>query len=388
MIPKRNLKRAIKKSIKQPGYALSNLSKRIKASVYYKYGNGKSSWPETISIFITYKCNLNCKMCGQWGDQGTFKYYDKTTLQHQLSLESIKKLVEDVKFFNPNITLFGGEPLINPDIIKIIKVIKKNGLRCNLITNGTLMEKYAQDLVKSGLDEIIFSLDGDEKTHDSIRGIPGTFQRALKGFQKLDQLKKQTEQKKPLVNINSTIFEDNHQFFNATIAEARKFNPDNLTFHHLLFLNADDVNTFQRFFNHKFGQPPFDWQGFATNTLPDINPDKIISQITSINQQKYPFSISFFPNFNNNDIKKWYNNFSFKSSSYKNRCLSLWLTAYIFPDGNVRPYHTMNYNLGNIHDQSFTAIWNNDKFRKLRQYIIKHKFFTICSKGCTEFFRY
>lgn len=85
---------------------------------------------------------------------------------------------------------------------------------------------------------------------------------------------------------------------------------------------------------------------------------------------------------------QWYDNYTYTSKSYKNRCLSLWMTAYIFPDGTVRPYHTMNYDLGNIHDSSFLKIWNNDKFVNLRKYISDNKCFKICAKGCTEFFRY
>lgn len=388
MIPRRNLLRAIKKSVHQPGYAVQNLTKRIKANTYYKFGKGKSSWPETISIFITYKCNLKCKMCGQWGDQGVFKNYDKNTLSHQLSIETIKKLVDDVKFFKPNITLFGGEPLINPEIIEIIKIIKSGGMRCNLITNGTLISKYAEELISSGLDEIIFSLDGSEKIHDSIRGIPGTFNKALAGFQKLNSIKKNLNKKKPLININSTIFESNYEIFLNTIEAAKLFSPDNFTFHHLLFLDKTNVDEFQMEFKNTYGQTPYDWQGFAVDKIPDIDPQKIIQQINELKTIKTKFNVSFYPNFNNDDIREWYSNYNFESKSYKNRCMSLWMTAYIFPDGSVRPYHSMNYDLGNIQNDCFLSIWNNDNFIKLRQQIIKHKSFKVCSKGCTEFFRY
>jgi len=388
MIPRRNILRALKKSLYQPGYAFQNLKKRTKAHLSYRFGNGKSSWPETISIFITYKCNLKCKMCGQWGENGTFKYFDKSTLNNQLSIDEIETFIKDVKFYKPNITLFGGEPLINPEIIDIIKIIKKAGLRCNIITNGTLIKKYAEELIDSGLDEIIFSLDGPEEIHDSIRGIPGTFQKALAGFKQLNELKISKNLKKPFININSTIFESNYECFADTIVASKEFYPDNLTFHHLLFLDNHRIPKFQESFQSSFGQNPLDWQGFGVNAIPTINPEKIISQIAEITKQSYPFNISFYPNFDDQDIQKWYKNFEFNSGSYKNRCMSLWMTAYIFPDGSVRPYHTMNYNIGNIKEYSFNTIWNNEKYQNFRKHIIKHKSFEICSKGCTEFFRY
>ncbi len=388
MIPRRNILRAIRKSIHQPKYAFQNIIKRAKAYWSYNFGHGKSNWPETISLFITYKCNLKCKMCGQWGDKGIFKSYDKNTLNHQLSLEAITKLIKDVKFFKPNITLFGGEPLINPEIIEIIKIIKDNDLRCNLITNGVLIKKYAQELIDSGLDEIIFSLDGPEEIHDSIRGIPGTYRKALEGFEELNKIKTAKNKKNPMININSTIFETNYLHFSETISVAQKFYPDNLTFHHLLFLDKTKVSKFQNYFDEKFGQNPFDWQGFTSDKVPTIDPQKIISQISEINSQKHTFNVSFYPNFNNIDIINWYSKFYFKSKSYKNRCMSLWMTAYIFPDGTIRPYHSMNYDIGNINQDSFLNIWNNKNYIKLRKYILKFKSFEVCAKGCTEFFRY
>ena len=388
MIPRRNFLRALKKSIHQPGYAIQNLVKRTKAHLSYHFGNGKSSWPETISIFITYKCNLKCKMCGQWGEKGTFKNYDKSTLNHQLSINEIQKLVNNVKFYKPNITLFGGEPLINPEIIEIIKIIKAGGLRCNIITNGILIKKYAEELIDSGLDEIIFSLDGPEDIHDSIRGIPGTYHKALSGFQLLNELKKTKNRNKPFININSTIFESNYEYFAETVKASQQFHPDNLTFHHLLFLENKKIPKFQKFFISKFGQNPVDWQGFGVDQVPKINWKKITSQIVKIKKQSHPFHISFYPNFKDDDIKEWYQKYEFESKSYQNRCMSLWMTAYIFPNGSVRPYHTMNYNIGNIKNNLFNEIWNNEKYQNFRKHIIKHKAFEICSKGCTEFFRY
>ena len=99
-------------------------------------------------------------------------------------------------------------------------------------------------------------------------------------------------------------------------------------------------------------------------------------------------NISVFPNFDNDEIRRWYTQFEFTSTSYRNRCMSLWMTAYIFPDGSVRPYHSMNYIVGNIRNDTFRNIWNNDTYKAYRKYIKTHKKFTVCSKGCTEFFRY
>ncbi|HOU36630.1 MAG TPA: hypothetical protein PK562_05095 [Candidatus Omnitrophota bacterium] len=64
MIPARNLGRFFYKAVRQPGYAFGVFSKRMIAWFYYWLGNGRSSMPEAVTLFLTHRCNLRCKMCG------------------------------------------------------------------------------------------------------------------------------------------------------------------------------------------------------------------------------------------------------------------------------------------------------------------------------------
>ncbi len=327
-------------------------------------------------------------MCGQWGEKGVFKNYGKDLLKMRLSLEEIKDLVNNVKHFKPNITLFGGEPMLYPNWIKVVEIVKSAGLRCNIITNGVLIGRWAQEIVDVRLDEIIFSLDGPEEIHDKIRRVPGTFKKSIEGFHILNDLKHKKNATKPLININSTLSEISYKYIDEIISIAESINTDGLTFHHLLFLHKDTVGNFINFFKERFGQTPSDWLGFVVEKLPDIDISYLTKKIHQIHKNKYKTDVTFYPNLSDSEIKQWYSQFSFEATSYKNRCLSLWMTAYIFPDGSVRPYHTMNYSPGNIKHEKFTAIWNNSKYREYRNYIKKNKSFPICSKGCTELFRY
>ena len=99
-------------------------------------------------------------------------------------------------------------------------------------------------------------------------------------------------------------------------------------------------------------------------------------------------NVSVYPNYSDDEIREYYSGFEFESTSYKNRCLSLWMTAYIMPDGAVRPYHTMNFSPGNITQNAFDEIWNNKIYRNYRRLVKKRKRFPVCSKGCTELYGY
>ena len=69
----RNFKRFFNKALRQPLYAAGVFRKRLAASMHYRFSGGRSGAPEAITLFLTHKCNLHCKMCGQWGEGGVTK---------------------------------------------------------------------------------------------------------------------------------------------------------------------------------------------------------------------------------------------------------------------------------------------------------------------------
>ncbi|MFQ5706407.1 MAG: radical SAM protein [bacterium] len=388
MLPIRNINRNLQKVLSQPHYAWSAAKQRFKSYLSYRFLNGRSAYPETLSFFLNYRCNLRCPMCGQWGDSGAFKDFSSEKLKQNLSLDAVKAVLEDVKDFKPTITLFGGEPMMHKDWIEILRCVKTAGLRCNIVTNGTLLSKYAEPIVDLQLDEIIFSLDGPREIHDAMRGKPGTFDRALEGFTRLNALKREQKRKRPLVNFNCTIYENNYRQLEALLEIAERVQACSITFHHLLFINSEINNRHNGIFEAHFGHRCHEWSGFVRENLPAIDPEVLIEKVKAISRTKSRIRVNFYPNFTPAEIRSYYTSFEFTSTSYRNRCLSLWMAAYIFPNGDVRPYHSMDYTLGNVQQSTFKEIWNNEKFQVYRRFIKRNRKFPVCAKGCTEFYRY
>ncbi|HIG48543.1 MAG TPA: radical SAM protein, partial [candidate division Zixibacteria bacterium] len=198
MLAYRNLRRTIQKALTQPKYAYQAFQARFKSYRSYRTGDGCSAPPETISLFLTLRCNLRCHMCGQWGDAGTFKDLPGEQLRSGLSLDEIKALVDSVSSHKPTFTLFGGEPTIYKDWVEVVRYIKSKGMRCNMVTNGMQLVKAADEVVKIGMDEIILSLDGEEGVHDKSRGLEGAYERMKKGAQAIHDAKQIHGVKRPV----------------------------------------------------------------------------------------------------------------------------------------------------------------------------------------------
>jgi len=95
-----------------------------------------------------------------------------------------------------------GEPLLHPNLIDMVEYIKSNSkeIIVKINTNGMLLTKeYARALVRAGIDEITFSLEGCTKeTHEKI-AIGSNYERILINLMNLIDIKK--ENGKPRVRV-------------------------------------------------------------------------------------------------------------------------------------------------------------------------------------------
>ena len=388
MFPLKNLGRNMRKALLEPGYAVKAFTKRSKAYSKYLFDrSGKSTFPEAITLFLTFKCNLRCHMCGQWGDSGCNKDYDKEKLANEVKIDELITLLDQVKSYKPHITLFGGEPLMYGDIEKLIPEINKRKLHCCIITNGVLLEKYAKLIVESGIDEVSLSIDGKGPIHDEIRNVKGTFERIQKGVDALNALKAENKKKLPIINIVCTISEKNYENLEEMTGVAEQMKAHTLNFHHLIFTDNNVLARHNEVFKKYFGVESDDWKGFVHESMKNIDTEKLNKKIIEIKGKKYPFMVNFYPNFTATETARYYKESDFVSDSYSGRCLSPWMTAYIYPDGSVLPCHSLGYKAGNIHEKPFIEIWNGDKFKGFRCRLKKDKKFPVCPR-CTEMYRY
>ncbi len=383
MISVRNIRRNLRKAREFPLYAARVLFKRARSTLSYYLGRGRSAPPETVSILLSFRCNLRCTMCGQWGEGGAALGYTDEIRHRSLSLDDIRTVVDGVRPFSPAITLFGGEPLLYKDIVSAVEIIKKAGLRVNIITNGTLLSRYASDLVRLGLDEIIFSLDGPPEVHDRVRNREGVFRDAARGFKLLAEEKERLNSRRPVVNVNSTIFDFNYRRMSDTFVTARSLGAEEITFHHLIFISRQMYGAHRDLMTALFEMPSCDWEGFVVDRLPEIDADILIDGLREVRR----LGASVYPNLTDPEVRDYYRSFEFAPASYTPKCLSPWMTAYIFPDGTIRPCLSNGVVMGNITTEPFWEVWNGPRYVNYRREVKKRGRFPACAR-CTELYRF
>ncbi len=133
--------------------------------------------PFLLYLKPTARCDLRCASCNRWQEQGR--------REDELPLDELESLLARFRRGGCQIlTLWGGEPTLRRDLPEILAAAKRLGYRTAMCTNANHMETRAPDLAPH-LDLALCSLDGLGAVHDELRGVPGLFDRVVRGVREL-----------------------------------------------------------------------------------------------------------------------------------------------------------------------------------------------------------
>lgn len=360
-----------------------------------RLNNGYSFMPYLIHIMPTQACNLRCKSCGQWGSTGFFKDQTNQNIKTALDKKIFKSFIDQVARFKPTIFLTGGEPFLHKDIVELIYHIKSRNLICWIVSNGTQFERYAEDIVNAGVDVLYVSIDGAGESHNEIRGMKNCFERVKTGIKKIKKLKADRSITRPKLCQISTISGHSYKNLPDLPDITEELGLDMLIIKHSYFTLSEAGRRYEEIMGRYFNCSAPSWKGWARDDF-SMDLDYVQKCLGDIQERKNRFLLSFFPHVKINDIHKYYSkdpklfypvksNSSISKGTFSKkamRCIAPWMHLMIYPNGNAMFCNdNPDYIIGNINNDSFYKIWNNDKARKFRKFIKKHTL-PICSRCC------
>lgn len=178
-------------------YYISRVAKR---NIHWGY-------PYTISIEPTTSCNLQCPEC----PSGLRKFHRPTGKLTQDTLEEI--LNQLAKYITYVTFYFQGEPLLNPDFTKFVSIVKDHNIMVGTSTNAHFLTKEkAIEIIESGLDRLIISLDGtDAETYVKYRRT-GDFNLVVFNIKNMVEAKQKAKSRLPFIELQFIVFKHNeHQ---------------------------------------------------------------------------------------------------------------------------------------------------------------------------------
>lgn len=142
--------------------------------------------PVSVMWESTIACGLACKHCKASAkprrDPG------------ELSTEEGFALIDQIAEFNkpfPVLRITGGNALTRGDIFDLISYSKELGIPTTIAPSTTplLNRQNLEKLKKAGVDVVALSIDGkDAETHDSFRGVRGTFDQLIKACKTMQEI--------------------------------------------------------------------------------------------------------------------------------------------------------------------------------------------------------
>jgi hopanoid biosynthesis associated radical SAM protein HpnH len=152
---------------------------------------GQKRYPLVLMLEPLYRCNLACAGCGKI-------QYPSHILKSQLSVEECLRAVDECPA--PVVSLPGGEPLLHPEIDRIVAGIVARRKYVYLCTNAILLAEHLDRFAPSKYLSFSVHLDGLEEEHDAAVCRPGTYRKACAAIE--EALRRGFR-----VTTNTTLFE-------------------------------------------------------------------------------------------------------------------------------------------------------------------------------------
>ena len=333
-----------------------------------------------ISIKITNACNLRCKMCGQWGESGYNLEKPTEVIRETVPLEVYRRMVDDVAHIKPFIYIWGGEPFLYKDLMPLMGYMKEKDFTVSLVTNGTRLEEHAAEIVDTGWDALMLSMDGPPEIHDEIRGMPGCFDMLARNIERLNRLKADRNATKPYVMILSTISRDNAAVLDRIFDMGEELGVGCIIMYYSWFTTEEIGRRHQQVMRHALGCDPVAWKGYLF-PFDAIDVAAVQESVRKIRERRYSFPYVFLPELEIEEIPRYYaepqNFFGY------DKCVAPWMVAELMPNGDVatcRDYP--DYVTGNIKEESILDIFDGERYWKFRNTLREHGMFPICARCC------
>lgn len=225
-----------------------------------------------------------------------------------------------------------GEPLLNINIIPMIKHARQKNIFVRLNTNGTLInQSIAQQIIDSDLNEILISLDcATAEKYLKYKNSDG-FNKVLDNIKLL--IKNRSDKKHPFIAIQLLLQKDSEH----------------------------DIAKFKKI-------------------AKSLAVDKVLLKKIRVNSPGSLIKADFLPK-NKKLIRDYY-----KSKQTKKSCFRPWQSAVMLSNGDIVPCcfdMEADHVFGNTAEHTFTEIWNNKKYTQFREKIKTDRNQLLLCKSCS-----
>ena len=290
--------------------------------------------PFSLSIEPTTACNLGCPECPSGLKQFTRPTGKLDLKLHQTMLNQVSKTVFYINYY------FQGEPFLHPQFLDLIRQAKKHRIYTATSTNAHFIDqKKAEEIIDSGLDRLIISIDGlTQETYENYR-VHGNLAKVIAATKLLIAAKKEKKSATPHLIFQFLAVQPNEHEIPAVFTLGKEMGIDEVR-----------IKTAQ-LYDYKNG-----------NALMPENENYSRYKLQSDGTYKLKYKTG-------------------------NHCWRMWSGSVLTWDGKVVPCcfdKDAQHVLGSLENTDFKTIWNDKKYRDFRQAVLTGRNQIDICKNCSE----
>lgn len=290
--------------------------------------------PFTLSIEPTTACNLGCPEC-----PSGLKQFTRATgkLSGELHENMLRQLAPHVFYIN---YYFQGEPFLHPQFLDLIRQAKAHNIYTATSTNAHFIDaQKARDIVASGLDRLIISIDGlTQETYENYR-VHGKLEKVIRGTQHLLDAKKEAASRTPHLIFQFLAVRPNEHEVPGIFELGKEMGIDEVR-----------IKTAQ-LYDYKHGNP----------LMPE---NETYARYKRQSDGTYAL--------------KW---------KTGNHCWRMWSGCVLTWDGKVVPCcfdKDAQHQLGDLANVSFKHVWKSQAYNGFRQAVLTHRNQIDICQNCSE----
>jgi radical SAM protein with 4Fe4S-binding SPASM domain len=342
--------------------------------------------PEEVAFKLTNRCNLRCKHCFQWNENGHHHNLSKEAQNQDLDFDILEKVFAQTQDRKSNIYLWGGEPLIYRDWDKLVDLLLYDRRWTVICTNGISIETRLDSILSiSETLEIFLAIEGFQEEHDTIRGH-GTYQKTMQG---LDLLLEQKRLGHYLgeITINCVITAKMVDRLYDLLEFFEKKGVDTVFLSFPWYISQETSAKMDNYFARNFNwvctendETSPSWHAYKY-CLNATHVQTLVNEFKRVTKRTWKLKLRFQPSLDLKDIEEFIQGGD-RPVQNKTRCLAIKTRMDIFPDGDViscKLFPHDGFTAGNLANEDVSQIWHGEKFTKIRE-TIDRGLMPVCAK--------